>query len=134
MFSSVIVVGMLLASPVAPSPGQDFSGKWNVTKVIEGKKDDFPWSLEIKYPKAMTLEVRDGRLIGKYTDQHGYSDTFELVAVVNKGNDLILVHGGAGTKSPEALSPIHHAKLVKGKLHAVVISHTKLFEWIAERK
>jgi hypothetical protein len=34
----------------------------------------------------------------------------------------------------EARSPVHHVKLVKGKLHAVVTSHDKLFEWIAERK
>ncbi len=63
-----------------------------------------------------------------------YSSEFELVAVINQGRDLLLVHGGAGTKEPTALAPIHHVKLVKGKLHAVVTSHDKLFEWIAERK
>jgi hypothetical protein len=81
----------------------------------------------------MTLELRERRLQGRYTDQWEYSGKFELVAVVNGGHDLLLVHEG-GTKSPEALSAIHHVKLVKGKLHAVVTSHDKLFEWIAERR
>jgi hypothetical protein len=134
MLPRVITVAFLLCGSVDAGAAEDFTGKWEVTKVIDGKKDEFPWSLEVKYPKYMTLELRDGRLVGRYTDQSDYSGEFELVAVINQGRDLLLVHGGAGTKSPEALSPIHHAKLVNGKLHAIVTSHTKLFEWIAERK
>jgi len=118
----------------AVAQGDDFSGRWEVTKVVESKKDGFPWSLEVKYPKSMTLSLRDGHLEGTYVDQSGYSGTFELAAVVNQGRDLLLVHGGAGTKSPEALSPIHHIKLRGGRLYAVVTSHDMLFEWVAERR
>jgi len=133
MLSRAITIAVLLYSSITSAMADDFTGKWEVTKVIEDKRG-FDWSLEIKYPKCMTLELRKGRLVGRYTDQWDYSGEFELVAVINQGRDLLLVHGGAGTKEPTALSPIHHVKLVNGKLHAVVTSHDKLFEWIAERK
>jgi hypothetical protein len=132
MCSQMIAVLLLLSGwPVVESDA--FSGNWEVTRIIEAKNDGYEWSLEIKYPKRMTLEVRDGRVEGHYTDQWKHSGKFELVAVVNGGHDLLLVHEG-GTKSPEARSPVHHVKLVNGKLHAVVTSHDKLFEWIAERR
>lgn len=134
MLSRAIAVVVLLCGSITPAMADDFTGKWEVTKVIENKRSGFEWSLEIKYPKSMTLELRNGRLVGRYTDQWDFSSEFELVAVINQGRDLLLVHGGTGTKEPTALSPIHHVKLVKGKLHAVVTSHDKLFEWIAERK
>ena len=123
----------LITCGMTAAPAEDFTGTWVVAKVLEARKDGFPWSEEVKYPKSMTLSVRDGRLVGSYTDQHGFSDAFELVAVINGGHDVLLVHGGAGTKDPQSYSPVHHVKLTKGKLHAVVTSHEKLFEWIAER-
>jgi hypothetical protein len=120
----ITVVSVLAASPAAGQTDA-FGGNWEVTRIIEVKKDGYEWSLEIKYPKRMTLEVRDGRLEGRYTDQWNYSGKFELVAVVNGGNELLLIHEG-GTKSPQARSPIHHVKLVNSKLHAVVTSNDKL--------
>lgn len=132
MLSTAITVAFLLYSSFTGAMADYFTGKWEVKKVIENK-EGFEWSLEVKYPRYMTLELRNGRLLGRYTDQWDYSGEFELVAVINQGRDLLLVHGG-GTKEPTALSPIHHVKLVKGQLHAVVTSHDKLFEWIAERK
>jgi hypothetical protein len=134
MFPKVMAIALLVGISASPPAADDFAGKWEVTKVIEKDKSGFQWSVEIKYPKYMTPELRNGRLAGRYTDQWDYSSEFELVAVVNEGRDLLLVNGGAGTKEPQALSPVHHVKLVKGKLHAVVTSHDKLFEWIAERK
>jgi hypothetical protein len=133
MVSRAITAAVLLCSSITAATADDFTGKWEVTKIIESKKG-FERSLEIKYPRYMTLELRDGHLVGRYTDQWDYSDEFELVAVINQGRDLLLVHGGAGTKEPTAFSPVHHVKLVKGRLHAVVTSQDKLFEWIAERK
>ena len=133
MLSTAITVAILLyTSEITAAMADDFTGRWEVTKVVENNKG-FAWSLEVKYPKHMTLELRNGRLVGRYTDQSDYSGEFELVAAINQGRDLLLVHGG-GTKESTALSPIHHVKLVKGQLHAVVTSHEKLFEWIAERK
>jgi hypothetical protein len=134
MFPKAMAVALLVGLSASPPAADDFAGKWEVTTIIEKEKDGFQWSLETKYPKYMTLELRNGRLVGRYTDQWRYSGEFELVAVVNEGRDLLLVNGGAGTKAAEARSPVHHVKLVKGRLHAVVTSHDKLFEWIAERK
>jgi hypothetical protein len=133
LLNAITVAILLCGTPIGPTI-DDFAGKWEVTDVVESNKEGFDWTLEVKYPKSMTLSVRDGRLVGRYTDQWKYSSDFELVAVVNRGRDLLLVHGGAGTKDPRAFSPVHHVKLVEGKLHAVVTSHEKLFEWIAERK
>ena len=113
MLSRAITAAVLLCSSITAATAEDFTGKWEVTQIIESKKG-FEWSLEIEYPKYMSLELRDGRLVGRYIDQWDYSGEFELVAVINQGHDLLLVHGGAGTKEPTALSPIHHVKLVKG--------------------
>jgi len=134
MWTTAIAALVLLGSLTAPPTPEDFTGTWEVTKIVESQKGDFQWSLEVKYPKHMTLELRNGFLAGRYIDQWEYSSEFELVAVINQGHDLILVNGGAGTKNPESYSPIHHVKLVKGKLHGVVSSHDKLFEWVAERR
>lgn len=127
-------IAFVMCATISLARADDFSGRWEITKVIDVEPDGFSWSEEVKYPKSMTLEFRDGRLVGHYTDQWNFSDQFELVAVINQGRDLLLVHGGAGTKDPASLSPIHHVKLRDGKLHAVVTSHTKLFEWVAERR
>ena len=132
MRSALLAVAFLMCTFAGLAPAEDFTGHWEVTRVVEPKGDGFPWSREVKYPQSMTLEVRGGRLVGHYTDQSGYSDQFELVAVINHGHDLLLVNGGAGTKDPESFSPIHHAKLRDGKLHAVVTTNSKLFEWVAE--
>ena len=133
MRSAVVAIAFLVGI-TGLAFAEDFSGHWEVTEVIDIKGDGAPWSLEVKYPKSFTLELRDGKLLGQYTDQWDYSDQFELVAVVNHGHDLLLVNGGAGTKDPDSLSPIHHVKLRNGKLYAVVTSHAKLFEWVAERR
>jgi hypothetical protein len=127
------VTYLTIVGATAAALADDFAGTWTVTEVVESKKG-FPWSSEVKYPRMMILEVREGRLTGHYTDQQGHSDSFELVAVVNRGRDLLLVHGGAGTKDPRSFSPVHHAKLVDGRLRGVVIAEEKLFEWVAERK
>ena len=68
MLSTAITVAVLLGSSITAAMADDFTGQCEVTKVIENKKG-FEWSLEIKYPKHMTLELRNGRLVGRYTDQ-----------------------------------------------------------------
>jgi hypothetical protein len=133
MITTILLIA-LAAAPHPPPPADDFSGTWEVVRVVDREKGA-PWSsLEIKYPKRFTLRREGAVLSGSYVDQFDYANSFELVAVVNKGRDLLLVHGGEGTKAAEALSPIHHVKLVKGRLHAVVMTNIKCFEWIAERK
>ena len=77
MCSQMIAVLVLLSGSPAVVEPDAFSGDWEVTRIIEAKKDGHEWSVEIKYPRRMTP---------------------------------------------------------KGKLHAVVTSHEKLFEWIAERR
>jgi hypothetical protein len=130
----LLAAACLAIAASAPASPDEFTGTWTVTKVVEPKKNGFPWSLEVKYPRVMTLALREGRLIGEYTDQQGHSDRFELVAIVNQGRDLLLVHGGAGAKDAHSFSPIHHVKLVDGRLRGVVTTDEKLFEWVAERQ
>jgi hypothetical protein len=132
--SIALTLALLAGGAARAATAGGFAGHWEVTRVVESAPEGAPWSQEIKYPKSMTLELRDGRLAGRYTDQWGDSDEFELVAVVNRGRDLLLVNGGLGTKQPQSFAPVHHVKLVDGKLHAIVTARDRLFEWYAERR
>lgn len=127
-----VAVLLLMLCPTTPALADDFTGRWEITQILN-ERHGFPWSAEIKYPKHMTLEMRAGQLVGRYTDQHDFSCAFEVLQVLNQGRDLLLGHCGE-TKSAEAYAPIHHAKLRDGKLHGVVTTDEKLFEWIAVRR
>jgi len=124
-------MALLTFLSVAAAVADDFTGVWQVTEIV-GEREGFPWSLEIKYPKQMVLEMRSGRLAGLYTDQNGFSCEFPVIQEFNQGRDLLLAHCGE-TKAPEAYAPIHHVKLRDGKLRAVVTTNEKLFEWVAVR-
>lgn len=123
---------LLLLAGAAVASSEDFAGDWEVKLLIK-ERDGFPWSREVTYPRSMTLEIRDGRLVGNYTDQYDHSCAFTLVSVLNEGRDLVLA-GCGETKSADGYAPIHHAKLREGKLHAIVTTNEKLFEWIAVRR
>jgi hypothetical protein len=125
------VAGLVLLA-AARALADDFTGQWEVTQVLN-EREGFPWSREIKYPKQMLLQVQAGQLVGSYTDQQDFSCTFPVVLVLNHGRDLVLAHCGE-TKSPDAYAPIHHVKLLNGKLHGVVTTNEKLFEWVATRR
>jgi hypothetical protein len=116
----------------ATAATEDFLGEWRIHPTPKSKRDAF-FLDDIKYPKWMKIELRNGKLVGVYEDQSEFRSEFELVAVINRGRDLIFVHGGLGTKEPESFCPVHHAKLVNGKLEGVVTANGKLFEWIGER-
>ena len=131
--SSLGVIGAAaLAALVGVATADDFEGTWEVTRISNERKDG-PGAGEIKYPKRMVLQMRDGRLVGHYVDQYDHPCDFDLVAVVNQGHDLLLVHCGE-TKAPESYAPIHHVKLRGNTLHGVVTTSVALFEWVAERR
>ena len=116
------------ASYGAPS---QFVGEWKI-EVVPAKKDEFPFYRQIKYPKWMQIKIINGRLIGEYIDQFEYRCKFPLIEEVNNGNDLIFTNCGK-TKSLNAYSPIHHVKLLNGKLAGIVFTNKKVFEWKGER-
>jgi len=102
-----------------------------VIEVIEN--EEFPWHEEIKYPKSFSLELESSKLVGSYEDQYGFECDFELIELVNNGHELLLGHCG-GTKHSTSWTPIHKVKMIEGRLHGLVITSNKKFEWVAERK
>lgn len=126
------LAAILLLASAGGAFADDFTGTWEVTQVLN-EREGFPWSREIKYPKRMTLEMRDGRLVGRYTDQSGFSCAFAITQLLNQDRDLLLANCGE-TKSPAAYAPIHHVKLRHGKCHGIVIAEERLFEWVAVRR
>jgi len=106
----------------------DFSGEWKVIKVIHSDS----YFGEIKYPKSFKIFKKNGSLTGHYKDQYNYENQFDLVALINNGQELLLLNC-CGTKHPESWAPLHKVKIVDGKLHAIVVTNRIEFEWMAER-
>lgn len=118
----------MLVSAVASAA--DFTGDWVVVEVLEN--DEFPWHEEIKYPVSFSLKMDGKVLVGTYKDQYDFECDFEFARLVNDGRELLLKACGT-TKHPESWAPIHKVKLIDGRLHAVVVTFDKKFEWIAEK-
>ena len=120
-------MGLIVCS-VANADG--FVGQWRVIEVIENA--EYPWHEEIKYASSFVIEESGGKMVGRYIDQHDYECDFEFVALINDGHELLLGHCG-GTKHSTSWAPIHKVKIVDGKLHGLVVTSDKKFEWIAEK-
>lgn len=124
-----LVLVILFAGATAKS--EDFTGSWLVVEVVDDPT--FPWHKEIKYPKSFAIRWADSALVGSYEDQYGFACDFELVESVNDGHELLLTTCGS-TKSADSWSPLHKVKLIDGKLHGIVVTSERRFEWIAEKQ
>jgi len=68
------------------------------------------------------------------TDQYGYvCDDDVEVTTANAGRELVFSHCGAGTKHASSWGPIHHAKVIEGRLEGVVTLDRFLFRWTGIR-
>jgi hypothetical protein len=123
-----LLLSLSFPSNAGPNP---FVGQWEVTQVVDTK--EYAWSAEVKYPKRMTLELKNGELTGSYTDQYEHSCAFPLVSLINDGNELVLANCGP-TKDPSAYAPLHRVRLTDGKLRGVAMTNKVLFVWTAERR
>ncbi len=107
-------------------------GTWNI-EVKPDSDEQFPFWREIKYPKKLVISKSGQQYIMDFTDQYNYECEGQPMST-NRGLELVFTFcSGLGTKSPLSWSPIHHAKIVDGKLHGVVTSNRYLFKWVGER-
>jgi len=122
---------VLLVLPLHAEQENQFTGEWNIA-ITAPETARPPYQVEIKYPKWMKIEVKDGKLTGTYIDQFDYHCTFPMLEIVNDGHDLLFVMCGT-TKLSESFMPVHHAKVIDGKMVGVTLTREKLFEWEGQR-
>ncbi len=133
MKKSIIFVTSLIISGIAYAENKQLVGTWAI-EPINKSKEQFPWWHEIKYPKILVVTFSNGKYFYTFTDQFNYECKGKPM-LANQGKELVFEFcGGLGTKSPLSWSPIHHAKVVKGKLHGVVTSNIYLFSWVGVRQ
>ena len=133
MFKSKIVFIVLLLSFLVLADEDPLIGTWNV-EVKPTSDKQFPFWREIKYPKKLVVSKSGKNYKVLFTDQYGYECETKPMST-NRSQELIFTFcSGLGTKSPLSWSPIHHAKIVDGKLHGVVTSNRFLFEWVGDRQ
>jgi hypothetical protein len=123
-----LILALLLVSSVLSAA--DFTGDWVVVEVVEN--DEFPWHKEIKYPASFSLNLDGTVLVGFYKDQFDFECEFKLAQLINDSEELLLAVCGT-TKHSSSWAPIHKVKMIDGKLHGVVVTSDKKFEWIAEK-
>jgi hypothetical protein len=123
---------LILLFPICCLADNEFIGEWDI-EVVNPTTSKFPYQLEVKYPKWMKITVENGKIIGEYVDQYDYKCAFPMITLTNNGKDLIFVNCG-NTKNPDSYAPIHHAKIIDGKLKGIVISNSVLFEWIGTKR
>ena len=107
-------------------------GTWNI-EVKPDSDEQFPFWREIKYPKKLVISKSGQQYTMEFTDQYDYKCEAKPMST-NRGLELVFTFcSGLGTKSSLSWSPIHHAKIINGKLHGVVTSNRYLFKWVGER-
>jgi hypothetical protein len=88
---------------------------------------------EIRYPVWLKISEVKGGLKVEFRDQFDKTCEVKGPMVLNDGLDLVFPSCGV-TKHPGSFAPIHHAKVIDGKLRGVVTTKEKLFEWVGEKK
>ncbi|WP_109763414.1 hypothetical protein [Pleionea mediterranea] len=125
----LVIISLLLPVSVF---SETLEGVWEI-KVASSGKDQFPWWQHVKYPTKLEVSIINGTYKFQFTDQHNYTCSGSAMSVNNSNEIVFEFCGGLGTKSELAWEPIHHAKLVQGKLHGVVTTNQHLFNWVGER-
>ena len=124
---------LFLTSTSAFSNNESLMGEWLIEPMQESK-EQFPWWMEIKYPKKLIVTLNNGKYSFIFIDQNDYKcEGTPLMA--NRGKEMVFEFcSGLGTKSPHTWGPIHHAKIIDGKLHGVVTNNRYLFTWVGVRQ
>ncbi len=128
----LLIAGLVFCG-IAQADQKQLVGTWVIEPVQESTKQ-FQWWKEVKYPKKLVISIQNKKLLFVFTDQFGFECKGKPM-VANYGKELVFEFcGGLGTKSPSNWSPIHHAKVVEGKLHGVVTTNNYLFTWVGVRQ
>jgi hypothetical protein len=123
-----LAIFLLPVSAIAES----IEGTWEIEVVSEGK-DQFPWWQQIKYPAKLVISKTNDAYSFEFTDQYKFTCTGTAMSV-NNGKEVVFEFcSGLGTKSEMAWGPIHHAKLVQGRLQGAVTTNQHLFNWAGTR-
>ena len=128
-----LLVASLIFAGIAQAENKQLVGTWVIEPENESK-EQFPWWYEIKYPKKLIVTFSNGKYLYTFIDQFNYECEGNPM-LANQGKELVFEFcGGLGTKSPLSWSPIHHAKVVDGKLYGVVTNNKYLFKWVGVRQ
>ncbi len=87
---------------------------------------------QIKYPTELLISQVDEEYRIIFTDQFSFSCASTAFSA-SKKNEIVFQFCGGGVKSELSSAPIHHAKVVDGKLLGVVTTDRHLFNWVGER-
>jgi len=133
MLLRVFIIFLLVLPGSIGAAHKSLIGVWKIETVWDSS-DQFPWWRQIKYPKQLEIEMENGELSTYFTDEYG--DRCEVQSIIqNEGQEIVFGYcDGSSTKHPDNWAPIHHAKLVNGKLEGVVTREKYLFRWIGERQ
>jgi hypothetical protein len=129
----ILFLILLLISTSALSNNESLVGEWLIEPIHESK-EQFPWWRQIKYPKKLIVATDNGKYSFIFVDQFEFKcEGTPLLA--NEGKELVFEYcSGLGTKSPRNWGPIHHAKIIDGKLRGVVTNNRYLFTWVGVRQ
>ncbi len=130
MKALVLTISILL-TPVSVL-AETLEGVWEVSVAPEGK-DQFPWWQQIKYPTKLEVSKNGETYTFQFTDQYDYTCLGTAMSA-NNGREIVFEFcSDLGTKHDIAWGPIHHAKLVNGKLYGAVTTNKHLFNWVGKR-
>jgi len=128
---SVLLTILIILLPVSVL-AEGLEGNWEINVVPEGK-EQFPWWQQIKYPTKLVITRESDVYTFKFTDQYDFTCSGTAMSA-NKNREIVFEFcSKLGTKHDIAWGPIHHAKLVDGKLQGVVTSSQYLFKWVGNR-
>ena len=131
-FTATLLLLLLFVCTGARAAEDGFVGTWSIS--VDETSADMPWWETVKYPVRLRVTTTSGRVAIEMTDQYGFSCATDTeVTRVNVGRELVFSHCGAGTKHAKSWGPVHHAKIVDGRIEGVVTSDRYLFRWSGVR-
>lgn len=129
---AISIISLFLFSNLLFAEEPDFVGSWKI-EPISKSSGEFPWWHEIKYPIKLDIVEENGTLELVFEDQFNFVCRATPL-MTNRESELVFDWcGSGGTKNPASWAPIHHAKIVNGKLIGVVSTDRILFKWKGQR-
>ena len=123
---------LIIISSLVRAESDPLIGVWNI-EVQPDSEEQFQWWQEIKYPKKLIITKDENQYSMVFTSQYDYECKGTPMSV-NQGLELVFEFcSGIGTKHSTSWSPIHHAKVINGKLYGVVTDKRYLFKWIGTK-
>jgi len=110
----------LLCCGVRAAPKNPFLGKWDITG--SGARGNYVYWLEVR--------EEDGRVSGYFLNRSG--SVLKLPEISIEGKELVF-STGANPNRPNAVKPVHRARVEKGKLIGELTTATEKIPWVGVR-